>query len=200
MTDLVQNTFDEIHAQYRHRVHARAYKILKDVNESDDVCQEVFRKLFPRYKTMSNDHMKKWILVVTKNTALKIHAKNKRMTCVEFLEEEDTSTLYTSKNIAHVDNTHRLDLPKSLDLNTPISNMLAAEQKDETHEILREAFDTLPKRLQEILRLRYYQELSYSQIAEKLKLTQGNVGFLINRAMHKLRNAFAWQKAQVVKD
>jgi len=181
---------DEAYTLYRHRVQAMAYKILQDSEESSDVCQEVFKKLVPRYSTLTNedDHLLKWLLVVARNTALKVKNKKKRHIYVEQLSSSGDIDKYMYEQCES--GSH--EIPASLEVVSPATKLVNDERKEENYAKLQEAIGTLPARLQEIVRLRYYEELSYAEIAEKLKLTQGNVGFLLNRAMTKIKKVFAW--------
>ncbi|KKQ79763.1 MAG: RNA polymerase, sigma-24 subunit, ECF subfamily [Candidatus Moranbacteria bacterium GW2011_GWD2_38_7] len=49
-----------------------------------------------------------------------------------------------------------------------------------------DALDTLPKKYQQVLKLRYFQEYSYDVISGILNKPVNTVGTLINRAKKKL--------------
>ncbi len=55
---------------------------------------------------------------------------------------------------------------------------------------------TLPPRQQEVLQLKFQNDLSYQQIAEITKTTANNVGVLIHTALKTLRQKYA----QIAKD
>ena len=50
---------------------------------------------------------------------------------------------------------------------------------------------TLPPRQQEVLQLKFQNDLSYQQIAEITKTTANNVGVLIHTALKTLRQKYA---------
>jgi RNA polymerase sigma-70 factor, ECF subfamily len=50
---------------------------------------------------------------------------------------------------------------------------------------------TLPRRQQEVLQLKFQNDLSYQQIAEITKTTANNVGVLIHIALKTLRQKYA---------
>ena len=70
---------------------------------------------------------------------------------------------------------------------TPLADALAHESRQE----LRVAIERLPRRYRLPLVLRYYEELSYDEIARELDLTRQDVATLLFRAKHKLRAALA---------
>jgi RNA polymerase sigma-70 factor (ECF subfamily) len=68
---------------------------------------------------------------------------------------------------------------------TPLAGALARESR----QALRLAIERLPPRYRLPLVLRYYEELSYDEIARELDLTRQDVATLLFRAKHKLRAA-----------
>ena len=66
------------------------------------------------------------------------------------------------------------------------SPAMAAEQRETNTEILR-LVATLPKNQQEVVRLKFQNELSYQEISAITNLTVTNVGFLIHTAIKNLR-------------
>jgi RNA polymerase sigma-70 factor (ECF subfamily) len=67
----------------------------------------------------------------------------------------------------------------------PLARVLAHESR----QALRVAIERLPQRYRLPLVLRYYEELSYDEIARELRLTRQDVATLLFRAKHKLRAA-----------
>ena len=73
---------------------------------------------------------------------------------------------------------------------SPLEELLAKEDQRE----VREAIARLPERYAAPLMLRYYNELSYDEIAERLGTKRDNVKTLIFRAKEKLRQALSTKK------
>ena len=65
------------------------------------------------------------------------------------------------------------------------SQIAMLEQRDRV-ELLREAMSALPKTLRMAVLMRDIQELSYHEIAEKLRLPEGTVKSRINRGRNEL--------------
>jgi len=73
---------------------------------------------------------------------------------------------------------------------SPLEELLAKEDRREVQE----ALAGLPERYAAPLVLRYYSELSYDQIAERLGTNRDNVKTLIFRGKQKLRQALSRKK------
>ena len=62
----------------------------------------------------------------------------------------------------------------------------AAEQKDSMAQLLQQ-LDRLPDSQQDVIRLKFQNELSYREISEITGLTVSNVGFLLHVGLKRLR-------------
>ena len=71
----------------------------------------------------------------------------------------------------------------------PSGAALARVLDNESRQALRGAIERLPRRYRLPLVLRYYEDLSYDQIAQELGLTRQDVATLLFRARQKLRIA-----------
>jgi RNA polymerase sigma-70 factor (ECF subfamily) len=71
----------------------------------------------------------------------------------------------------------------------PTSTPLAGALARESRQALRGAIERLPPRYRLPLVLRYYEELSYDEIARELELTRQDVATLLFRGKHMLRAA-----------
>ena len=64
------------------------------------------------------------------------------------------------------------------------------EQREATGFLLR-IVATLPARQQEVIQLKFQNDLSYQQIAEVMHTTANNVGVLLHTALKKLRERYS---------
>ena len=138
-----------------------ATRILGDRDRARDVVQETFVELqrSPRHQL---DHAPaKWLFTVCRNRALNICRKEKRMTYLdeEILEKQESQTLSPNEHI----------------------------ERDEASGFLLRIVATLPPRQQEVLQLKFQNDLSYQEIAEITKLSVSHVGVLIHTALKTLR-------------
>lgn len=70
--------FNRIYDQYYSLVLRAARNYMQDPHYQEDICQEVFAKLYNKIGTLAEeDHVRPWLLVVTKTTALDMRRRLK---------------------------------------------------------------------------------------------------------------------------
>lgn len=90
-----------------------------------------------------------------------------------------------------------LDAPVSSDEPDarPLGETLGCDDRHfelvELGEAIAPAFQTLPEREQRIVQLRFFEDLTQSEIAERLGISQMHVSRLLRRALDELRNSVA---------
>lgn len=142
-----------------------AARILGDRDRARDVVQETFVEWQRARRRQSDAAPAKWLFTVCRNRALNICRKEKRMT---YLDEEI------------------LDRAPGRE---PLPNE-RIEQKEASGFLLR-IVATLPQRQQEVLQLKFQNDLSYQEISEITKLSVNHVGVLIHTALKTLRERYA---------
>ena len=144
-------------------------------DEAEDVLQNVFSKMYKNIDAFDTSRkFSSWIYRIAHNEAINfLKRKGKRYS----VSWEDITT---SKD--------KLDTA---------SNDEMPEEKWEHLEIVREidkALEKLPKKYQQVLRLRYFQEYSYEDIGKMLGKPVNTIGTLINRAKRKLLEVVEGQR------
>ncbi len=143
-----------------------ATRITGDRERARDVVQETFVKY--QRNGASSGHAGEpatWLFTVCRNGALNICRKEKRML---FLDQEMIAS-------------HQSEQP------LPYESL---EQKEAAGFLLK-IVATLPPRQQEVIQLKFQNDLSYQQIAEITQTTANNVGVLIHTALKTLRQRYA---------
>jgi RNA polymerase sigma-70 factor (ECF subfamily) len=138
-----------------------ATRILGDRERARDVVQETFIELQRSRRRQSDPAPAKWLFTVCRNRALNICRKENRMT---YLDEE-----ILANKPAH----------------EPAPNE-RIERQEATSFLLR-IVATLPPRQQEVLQLKFQNDLSYQEISEITQLSVNHVGVLIHNALKALR-------------
>lgn len=87
------------------------------------------------------------------------------------------------KNMKHIRDTE--DISHKSDIET--SDGKLDEQKSDLESDLNKLLDVLPLKYKEILILKYYENLSYDEISDVLKLAPGTVAIRLNRAKKALK-------------
>ena len=141
-----------------------ATRILGDSDRARDVVQETFVKLQSEKREQMDDAPAKWLFTVCRNGALNICRKEKRMTYLdqELLEGRESEQPAPSEKL---------------------------EQKEASGFLLK-ILGTLPPRQQELLQLKFQNDLSYQEISEITQLSVSNVGVTIHNALKTLRQRY----------
>jgi RNA polymerase sigma-70 factor (ECF subfamily) len=141
-----------------------ATRINGDRERARDVVQETFVK-FQKNGAFQNPEPATWLFTVCRNGALNVCRKESRM---QYLDE-------------------KLIAAREAEQPMPFERL---EQKEAAGFLL-SIVATLPPRQQEVLQLKFQNDLSYQQIAEITKTTANNVGVLIHTALKTLRRKYA---------
>ena len=158
---LAELDFPELLRRFELPLLQYATRITGDRDRARDVVQETFVEL-QRSRRQQLDHAPaKWLFTVCRNRALNVCRKEKRMTYLD----------------------HELLETRQGDEPAPFEKL---EQKEATGFLLR-IVATLPPRQQEVLQLKFQNDLSYQEIAEITKLSVNHVGVLIHTALKTLR-------------
>ena len=152
--------------KYQHFVMMTAVRILGDYEEAEDCTQEVFIKALGainRFRRESS--LKTWLYRITYNTCANVLRKRKLF----FWRKQSLNESY--ENILQ-DNVFADDNLK----------------KSELEQQFLRALSRLPKKQREVFALRYFDDLSYNEIAEMLGTSVGGLKANYYHAVHKLGN------------
>ncbi len=155
---------DGVIRTYRDRLFQHALYIVKDSQEAYDVVQEVFIKAMREPRLFDADfHVKAWLFRVTSNLCYNIvRDRRRRGGILESLGRRD-------------------EIPASQH-----DRVRDGERRDEVLTRM----DDLSEDHREILLLRYYDDLSYNEIADVLDIRLGTVMSRLSRARARLGALF----------
>src|SRR5947209_1136770 len=141
-----------------------AVRITGDRERARDVVQETFVKFQRNGALNREDEPATWLFTVCRNRALNVCRKEKRITYLD----EDILEKWEGLEPA------------------PYERL----EKIEARGFLLRIVETLPPRQQEVLQLKFENDLSYREISEITNLSVSNVGVLIHTALKTLRRHF----------
>ncbi len=145
----------------------------RDVHDVDDLLQEIFLKVYTNLNDYDADlPFSSWLYRIAHNETISFFRK-KRVRPMPVATEEET---HLFENI-----TDEIDFIESLD--AKISG-----------EILHKALLGLEEQYRHVLILRFFEEKSYHEISDILKIPIGTVGTLLNRGKERLRDTFVTKK------
>lgn len=149
--------FERLYEQYADDVLRMAYFYLADRHKAEDVCQDVFVKLYTHGEAIEPGREKAWLLRVTVNCC---------------------RDLWRGAWLRRV----VLGAP-SLDIVPAQEDTV--EQREEKAELMR-AVQKLPAVFRETILLHYYQGMGIAEIAAMLDLPEGTISSRLSRARKKL--------------
>jgi RNA polymerase sigma-70 factor (ECF subfamily) len=160
-----QAAWEAIVRQNWRKVFNVAYKFVGKHDEAEDLTQDIFLKIFKSLDTFDRRaNFQTWLISVSRNLCID-HYRSVRK------ERETIDRGVDAADLA----------PAS-----PDSGPIAALEQRDRVVLLRQAMAALPETLRTAVLLRDIQELSYQEIADKLRLPEGTVKSRINRGRTEL--------------
>ncbi len=164
-------SFEILVNKYQNFVYRTIFFELKNEQDTYDVCQEVFLKVYKSIEKFRFDsEFSTWLFRICKNCTYDFVRKNYKNKTVSLTVSDDGEPC-------------EIDICDSAIANNPEDSVLRKEKQ----ELVRDAIDELPKDHKEIILLRDINELSYSEIADILGIAEGTVKSRISRARISLK-------------
>jgi RNA polymerase sigma-70 factor, ECF subfamily len=156
--------FDIIYTNYYKSVYFYINKIVSDKTLAEDLVQETFIKVLRGLKDFDEDKkLAPWVFRIAHNTCID-HYRSSRMT----FELIGNAICYDKEN------------------NSPENIILDKEKRDVIKEILLR----MSQKYSTAILLRDFSNLTYKEIASKLKLNEMTVKTLIHRARKQFQKAY----------
>lgn len=160
-----RNAFDLLVIKYQFRVRAIVAKLLRHVDDVDDVAQDTFVRAFKALDNFRGDsQFYTWLYRIAINTA-----KNHNLSGVRRLPVIDIE-IATAETVHGSEKLHEIETPET----QLFCQQLAAE--------IRKVIDDLPEDMRAAVSLREYGDLSYDDIAEIMDCPTGTVRSRLYRA------------------
>jgi RNA polymerase sigma-70 factor, ECF subfamily len=155
--------FNELVRRYQQRIYWVARRIVGSHAEADDAVQEVFVRVYEGLKGFrAESGFYTWLYRITMNVSLNALRRKKVKEFVRFDE-------FQSEAVAE----EKSDEP-----------LLVGE----TRAIIQRAIDSLPSKQKAVFVLRYYEELTYEEIAVSLKTSVGGLKANYFHALNKIKS------------
>ena len=155
-------SFEEVYKIYFRRIYAFLFKLTRDHDIAEEMVQETFYQAFLSFHRYDGTcEMFTWLAAIAKNVFFKYLRKKKLATLNIELQIEPTS-------------------PQSEDPEAVLQQKFVAEYVGKC--VLK-----LPQKYRDVVFLRIYAELPFSQIAEILSITENSAKVVYYRAKNMLR-------------
>lgn len=156
--------FSYIVQRYQGKLFAYIMRLMNHRDEAHDITQDVFLKAYKNLHRFDTERkFSSWIYRIAHNESVNWLKKKTRVK-IESLESQ-------------IENGYQPKAKASIE-----SEYISQEEQ----VAVRKAINTLPKKYKQVMELRYLQQKSYEEIAEKLDKPINTVGTLINRAKKKM--------------
>lgn len=158
------HAFDILLDRYQNKLFSYIYFLVRDKDLADDVFQETFVKaivMMQQKRYVFSGKFSSWIMRIAHNYVIDLFRQEKKMNVSSI--ESGESSMNVEKNMIE-DN---------------VESVIVCQQ---TREEVKRMIEMLPQAQREIVYMRYYQELSFKEIADILDIS-------INTALGRMRYA-----------
>ena len=161
-----QKAYAELMSRYKDSIYFMLLKMVNNRDDADDLTIEAFGKAFKNIHQYTPDYaFSTWLFKIATNN------------CIDYIRKNRKLMLSIDKGYEN-ENGEDVALEIKSDTIGP-EEKLMKKQKMET---MREVVDKLKPRYRTLIELRYFQELSYEEIATNMDLPLGTVKAQLFRA------------------
>ncbi len=161
-----EKAYAKLLSRYKRPVYHMILKMVRNVDDAEDLTIESFAKAFRSLHRFKKDFtFSTWLFrIATNNT-------------IDFIRKKKLNTLSIS-------NTYTDDDGQSVSIDVEDVNLNPQEEtiKAQKEELIQVFVNMLPPKYQKLVRLRYFSELSYEEIAVELEAPLGTVKAQLHRA------------------
>jgi RNA polymerase sigma factor (sigma-70 family) len=167
-----QHAYAELMKHYRDNVYFMLLKMTTNPIDAEDLTIEAFGKAFRSLKYYTPDFaFSTWLFKIASNN------------CIDFIRRKRKKTLSLDQMYEHDDGSESSFSVQS-DALDPEEEMI----KQQKVQLMREVVEKLKPHYKKLIQLRYFEELSYEELAEQLDLPLGTVKAQLFRARELLYN------------
>lgn len=162
--------FETLLKKYRKSVYYMLLKMVNNADDAEDLTQEAFAKAFNSLAKFDSKYaFSTWLFRIATNN------------CIDFIRKKRIQTV-------SIDTPYENDDGDSMSFDLPDPNLSpdGLMLKKQRKEYLGKAVERLPAKYKRLVQLRYFQELSYDEVAKELELPLGTVKAQLFRARELL--------------
>lgn len=167
-----QAAYGELMDRYRESIYFMMFKMVRNTDDADDLTIEAFGKAFSRLDQYSPSFaFSTWLFKIASNNSIDFIRKKR-------IKVTSMDTGYTT------DDGELIYLDAKSYTPDPEETIIQSQKV----KLMRDLVTKLKPRYRELVELRYFEELSYEEIAETLNLPLGTVKAQLFRARDFLAN------------
>lgn len=155
--------FESLYREYYQKVYAFLYRLCADMDLAEDLTQETFLQAYKAFHKFRGEcEVFTWLAAIGKHTYFK----------------------YLKKKKLHL-NAANLELVAQSYLQNEDSPEEHVQKKD-VEKAVRKVVENIPQKYRDVVLLRIYAELPFSQIAQSLKISESSAKVIYFRAKKML--------------
>jgi RNA polymerase sigma-70 factor (ECF subfamily) len=176
-----QKAYAELMSRYKDSIYFMLLKMVNNRDDADDLTIEAFGKAFKNLHQYTPDFaFSTWLFKIATNN------------CIDFIRRKRKFTFSIDKNMEN-DNGQEMQFEIKSPMLDPEEKMI----KKQKAILMRDVVEKLKPRYKRLVELRYFQERSYEEIADELKLPLGTVKAQLFRAREFLYQILKNQEEQI---
>jgi RNA polymerase sigma-70 factor (ECF subfamily) len=176
-----QKSYAELMTRYKDSIYFMLLKMVNNRDDADDLTIEAFGKAFKNLHQYTPDFaFSTWLFKIATNN------------CIDFIRRKRKFTFSIDKNMEN-DSGQEMQFEIKSPMLDPEENMI----KKQKAILMRDVVEKLKPRYKRLVELRYFQERSYEEIADELKLPLGTVKAQLFRAREFLYQILKSQEEQI---
>ncbi|MBX7202969.1 MAG: sigma-70 family RNA polymerase sigma factor [Bacteroidia bacterium] len=176
-----QAAYAELLDRYKDSVYYLLMKMVNNRDDAEDLTIEAFGKAFKNIAQYTPNYaFSTWLFRIATNN------------CIDFIRKKKAVTLSLDKNFMN-DEGGEMTMDVRSDTPDPEENMIRKQKG----ALMRSLVDKLKPRYRILVEMRYFQELSYEEIAEQLDLPLGTVKAQLFRSREFLYNIIRNQQEKI---
>jgi len=165
--------FAELVRRYGDSLLGYLTRMTGNIEQAEDLFQETFKRVHEKADTFRGSRIKSWLFTIATRVAIDGFRRDSRLRVVSLNQKLDCDdgNCQEISAVAVADNSYE-----------PSKRAIMAEKK----ELVRQAIELLPTKQRATLVLAYYQQLSYTEVAEVMGCSIGTVKTQMYRALRSL--------------
>ncbi len=165
-----QRAYAQLMNRYRGNIHQTIYKMVHNRDDAEDLTLEAFGKAFRKLSSYSPTYaFSTWLFRIAINN------------CIDHIRKKKLSTMSIDDTFEPDGDTHYSDYLRANDRN-PEEQIIYEQRK----QVTRDMVNQLSEKYRLMIELRYFEGLSYDEIATELGIPLGTVKAQLFRAKEML--------------
>lgn len=167
---LDQQAYAMLMKRYKKAVYFMILKMIRDTDDAEDLTMEAFAKAFKNLHKFKKDYtFSTWLFRIATNNA------------IDFIRKKKLKTMSLNTSMSD-DGGNSVTIDVEDDDNNPQDEYIRSQRI----EMVRIFVDKLPAKYRKLVELRYFDELSYEEIAQELDKPLGTVKAQLHRSRELL--------------